>query len=214
MTNDEFIDLISLEGEEWKDIDWLKGRYMVSSKGRVVSLSRTKRARGDIYFETKPHLMKQSIRYSNGIPYYKVSLTDKDGKEYRKTSHRLVCSAFHDNPNNYSDVDHINRNSLDNRAENLRWCTRKMNMANENTKKILAMCHKGADHSYRWRQVVRLKDGIEVQRYKSITDATKEGYNGNNITQVCRGEKKTHRGYQWAYLDEYEKSISSSSFLV
>ena len=83
-----------------------------------------------------------------------------------------------------------------------------MNMANENTKKILAICHKGADHSYRWRPVVMLKDGIEVQRYKSITEATKDGYNGHNITQVCRGEKKTHRGYQWVYLDEYDKSIS------
>lgn len=211
MTNKEFIESIRLDGEEWRDIDWLKGLYAVSSKGRFISLSRLKRVHGEFYYKTEPILMKQSIRYSNGIPYYTIGLTGGDGKQYRKTAHRLVCSAFHDNPNNYSDVDHINRNSLDNRAENLRWCTRKMNMANENTKKILAICHKGADHSYRWRPVIRIKDGIALQYYKSITEATIEGYNGHNITQVCRKEKRTHRGYQWVYADEYDGEITSFS---
>lgn len=149
---------------------------------------------------------------SNGIPYLYVPMTDKNGKQIKKTVHRLVMLAFVLNPNNYSDVDHINRNSLDNRLINLRWCSRKMNMANENTKKILSVCHKGADKSYRWRPVVRLKDGVEVQRYRSITEATRDGFDATNITQACRGQKKSHGGYQWFYLDEYKKSIYSSIY--
>lgn len=192
-------------GEEWKEIGWLKGLYSVSTEGRVVSLSRKIFNRKDGFYWSRPRLMRQSIQFSNGVPYYNVILTDENGKQHRKTVHRLAMMEFVPNPNNYSDVDHINRNSLDNRIANLRWCSRKMNMANDNTKKILATCHKGADHSYRWRPVVRLKDGIEVKRYKSITEAIKDGYNGHNITQVCRRKKKSHRGYQWIYLDEYKK---------
>lgn len=210
MTNEEFISSISIDGEVWKPVPGFESLYMVSTESRVVSLRRLKRTVYGTYFWTKPLLLKQTIGLSNGIQYYRVSLTDESGHHKKFTIHRLVMTTFVENPNNYSDIDHINRNSLDNRLENLRWCSRKMNMANENTKKILAICHKGADKSYRWRPVVRLKDGEKIKRYRSITEATKEGFDGHNITQVCRRQKKTHRGYQWVYLDEYEKSISSS----
>lgn len=40
MTNQEFIESISLEGEIWKDVIEYEGLYMVSSYGRVVSLER------------------------------------------------------------------------------------------------------------------------------------------------------------------------------
>ena len=211
MTNEEFISSIKVDGEIWSTVVGLEDYYMVSTEGRVVSLSRQKRTVHGTFYWTKPKLLKQTIGYSNGIPYYRVSLADKNGEQKKFTVHRLEMLTFVPNPNNFSDVDHINRNSLDNRIVNLRWCTRKMNMENENTRKILAICHKDADKSYRWRPVVRLKDGTEVKRYRSITEATKDGFDGCNITHVCRGEKKTHRGYQWVYLDEYDKSISSST---
>lgn len=43
--------------------------------------------------------------------------------------HRLVAQAFIENPNNNPEVDHHNRNRLDNRASNLHWVT-----ASENSK--------------------------------------------------------------------------------
>lgn len=211
MTNEEFIKAISLEGEEWRDIREFEGLYKISNYGRVVSLER-EIFQGKCSYIRDPLLMKNHLFKVKKLCYFMVRLY-KDGKSYPKTIHRLVAIAFIPNPYGYTDIDHINRNGLDNRVENLRWCTRKMNMENENTKKILAICHKGADKSYRWRPVVRLKDGVEIQRYRSITEATKDGFDGHNITQVCRGEKKSHRGYQWVYLDDYEKSISSSTSL-
>ena len=44
--------------------------------------------------------------------------------------HRLVAEAFIPNPDNKPEVDHINGNRGDNRAENLRWATRRENVSN------------------------------------------------------------------------------------
>ena len=44
--------------------------------------------------------------------------------------HRLVAEKYLSNPNNYPQVDHINRVRHDNRVENLRWVTRQQNCDN------------------------------------------------------------------------------------
>lgn len=41
--------------------------------------------------------------------------------------HRLVAQAFCPNPNNYTIVDHIDSNKLNNHADNLQWVTAEIN---------------------------------------------------------------------------------------
>lgn len=64
-----------------------------------------------------------------------IELRDRNylefGGHYRV--HRAVAELFVPNPNNYNEVDHIDGNKFNNRADNLRWVTHKENANNPNT---------------------------------------------------------------------------------
>ena len=70
--------------------------------------------------------MKTWKQYSGGYENIKLC---KENKTYHFLVHRLVAEAFIPNPLNLPEVNHINRNTSDNRVENLEWCDRKMNVA-------------------------------------------------------------------------------------
>jgi len=109
--------------EIWKPINGYEGLYEVSNLGNVRSLDR--------YIETKKGKcfrkgrMRKSFISNTG--YKIVSLC---GKKY--LVHRLVANAFCENPDRerFNVVDHINTDTLDNRADNLRWCDTAGNLAN------------------------------------------------------------------------------------
>ena len=94
--------------EIWKDIKSYEGLYQVSNLGMV----------------RRNKILKQS---TTRIGYKQVHLC-KNGKSKMLSVHRLVALHFIDNPNNKSDVNHINGIKTDNRVENLEWNTKKENM--------------------------------------------------------------------------------------
>lgn len=65
--------------------------------------------------------------------YMTISL--KKGKYHHLLIHRLLGLTFILNPENHPIIDHINRNPLDNRLENLRWTTYFVNNQNASLNK-------------------------------------------------------------------------------
>jgi hypothetical protein len=55
---------------------------------------------------------------------------DDDGEFHKIYVHRAVALAWHENPNELDYVDHIDRDKLNNNADNLRWCTAADNALN------------------------------------------------------------------------------------
>ena len=72
--------------------------------------------------------------------YLRIGLS-KNGKEKLFLLHRLIALEFIPNPDNKKEVDHINRNPLDYRVENLRWLTPSQNsqgVSRKNKENLLA----------------------------------------------------------------------------
>lgn len=107
--------------EIWKDIKGYEGLYQVSNLGRVKSLNYLGHHKEMI---KKPSLQKKTTMKSS--QYYQTVLY-KNGKAKTVTVHRLVAEAFIPNPDNLPQVNHIDHNPLNNKVDNLEWCTAKYN---------------------------------------------------------------------------------------
>ena len=94
----------------WKDIKNYEGLYEISDEGEVRNYVTKKLLTGDI----------------NNFGYYRVKLY-KNNKQKTFFRHRLVAQAFIPNPNNFSEVNHIDGNKSHNYKENLEWSSRTHN---------------------------------------------------------------------------------------
>ena len=168
--------------EIWRDIDGYEGYYQVRDQGRVKSLERKGRK--------SERILKPSF---NGFGYLLVKLC-ASGKTKNVTVHRLVCEAFHDNPDSKPDVNHINENKTDNRACNLEWSTRKENI-NHGT-------HNERSGKTRSKPVGQYtRDGELVKIWQSTKEVQrKTGFSQGNISKVANGKYKQAYGFVWKYV--------------
>jgi len=96
---------------------------------------------------------------------YLVVTAQVDGKQKHFYVHRLIATAFIPNPDKKTEVNHIDGNPLNNRVENLEWCTRSEN----------------AQHAYR--------TGL-INPYSNAAPCSRCGYPTNAEDHICVACKK------------------------
>lgn len=173
--------------EVWKDVPGYEGLYKVSSLGEIASYDRYS-SNGKLHNRGK----KLSKKISNS-GYYRVCLCDGNSQQ-EKTLHRLIASAFIPNPDNLPQVNHKNEDKLDNRVDNLEWCSVSYNNS-------YGTINERRTANTRKRVQMFRKDGSPICQFESAHEAERmTGISFSLIARVCRGKGDTAGGYKWMYV--------------
>lgn len=174
--------------EIWRNIEEYKGLYQVSNLGRVMSFDRWVIGKSN-----SKRLIKGKILKTVGNNDYQHVLLCKNGKWKWFYVHRLVAQAFIPNPDNLTEVNHINEIKQDNRVVNLEWCNRVYNLTYGT--RIKQMVDKTSKTVYQYTL-----DGELIAEYPSTMEVQRQlGYGQGNISKCCLGKRKTAYGYIWKY---------------
>lgn len=175
--------------EIWKDVAGYEGKYQVSNLGNVRSLAKYRQT------EDPDGLLKARLRAN----YLSVHLST--GHKFKnKPIHRLVAEAFVPNPNGYTEVNHIDENKMNNRADNLEWCTRIHNMNAGTVGQRISAIQINGSHSKPIDQYTL--DGEFVAHYPSMSEAKRQhGYSPINIRRCIIGKNHHAYGYLWKYSE-------------
>lgn len=162
--------------EIWKDIPNYEGLYQISNLGNVKSLYR---------ITNNNHIIHEKILkpQDNNNGYLIVNLY-KNNKMKAKLIHRLVAKTFIDNPNNYSYINHIDKNKSNNTVNNLEWCTQSYNVIYSKGRKV-NQYDKNNNFIKTWNSIV------DVKRLLNIDSSL--------IIRCCKGIKKSTGGFKWEY---------------
>lgn len=175
------------------------GRYGVDEQGVIYSL---KNNAGNKRPVPKPMKLRQT---REGYLFLNVYVEDA-GTVIKKSvfAHRLVATAFHPNPDGKPEVNHLNGIKNNNASSNLEWATKAENAMHAHATGLSKTNH-GASGRFnelhgKSKPIVQLTiEGIEIKRYPSLQEAARDGYSQGNISSVIAGNRKTHRGFKWAF---------------
>ena len=176
--------------EEWRDVAGYEDLYQVSSEGRVKSLERKlPHWRGGEQIK-KERILNPGIDRDG---YLKLNLC-AGGKTRTFYVHRLVGQAFHENPDNKPQVNHINEDKTDNRACNLEWCTCKQNINHGSRNERVAKALGKPIGQYKL-------DGQLIKVWPSAYMVERQtGFSKASIWGVANGRYKQAYGFIWKYV--------------
>lgn len=209
--------------EIWKDVvvdredkNKYTGLYKVSNFGRVWSVRTNKIMSGGI------------------VKGYRQVGLFKDGESKHYKVHRLVLLAF-DYKKYFkgAQVNHRDENPLNNKIDNLEWCTSKYNCNYGNHCSNISNSTKGLKRTKEQCENIRKSkigvyegknnpaygthtNGKEViclnnlKVYPSMRQAGIElNCDNSTIAKICKGKKKTIHGYSFMYYKDYIKQANT-----
>lgn len=188
--------------EEWRDIPGFEG-YQVSNFGQIRSMN----------YRHKKGEYRVLKGYLTTCGYKVVKIRRKS-----VLVNRAVALAFIPNPQNKSEVDHIDGNRLNNRLDNLRWVTHSENIHNPITLAGMRLRSIGEKNPFYGKhhkpETVAYIRSIQAKRvgqfslsgelirvWNSTMDIQRElGIPNSNISRCCLEGRPTARGYRWKYI--------------
>lgn len=194
--------------EIWKPIEELENLYFVSNFGNIKSVERE-------YFCGSNHKTRKIVEEkiitpkinNNGYAYYIFSI-NKVKKQF--FIHRLVADAFVSGRTEEKNIiNHKDENTLNNRADNLEWCTQKYNLNYGNrAKKFVTTMNNASKWRHPPKRVRCFFKGKLLAEFSSIHEAAKF-YNIDPmaIRNACNGATKTCMFLNWRYVNSNEDSI-------
>ena len=170
-----------MENEVFVDVVGYENLYQVSNYGRVYSLISGK--------------FLKPCKERNGYLY--ISL-HKNKKTKKYLVHRIVATAFIENPLQLPQVNHISEDKSDNHVSNLEWCSASYN------------CRFGTRNERRVEKLSKAvlqftRQGELVNEYPSICEASRQTrINQGHISSCCLGKRKSAGKYVWQYKQKEE----------
>ena len=174
-------------------------KYEVYEDGRIWSYSHKK--------FLKPATNKKG--------YQRVCLVDNEGKQKLYLVHRVVWEAITGEPiPEGMQINHRNEIKTSNMISNLELVTPKENnnygsrntragksisKANTNNPNLSKSLTNNPKLS---KRVGAFKNDELVIVFTSISEAQRQGFNKGAVSKCCNGNRKTHKGYEWRYLDK------------
>lgn len=175
--------------EVWKDIENYETLYQVSNFGNIKSKQKITNGKYGFHIQ-REKIIKTHIHKSG----YVIVLLCKKGKQKSYRVHRLVANAFLEKNKDKQYVNHINGIKNDNRVENLEWCSQKENIRKAIEQGLMTNKH-------RCKKIIKKKNGVIIEEYSSITEASKKTSISRRCLYLCINNKqKTSCGYEWATI--------------
>jgi len=139
--------------EIWKTHPRIDERYEFSNYGRFRNVD-------------KNIILKQTVNLGKNQAYVITFLKLRNSKERKRFRiHRIVAELFVPNPNNYSIINHIDGDKLNNHYTNLEWCDDLINIRHAIDNNLRAYSH---------AQKLTIEDVIKIRQV----------YDSTNITQA------------------------------
>ena len=180
--------------EIWKPVSFNEN-FLISNLGNLRSMDRLVTCH-KIHFRT---VKGKDIAGTVATTGYRQFCINKKSI----LAHRLVAEAFIPVVEGKLHVNHKDGNKLNNRVDNLEWCTPLENMVHMFS--VLGVKRSGSGKFGKLhptsRAVISTKvDTGETEFFECGLDAVKKhGFDSASIYRCCIGEYKTHKGHTWRY---------------
>lgn len=155
-----------------KSVTFKEGEILKYDEESGLFVSNIGRVFGPVVGEKKARPNRKKDGY-----YWVWGRKGEDGKKHCHYVHRIVARNFVPNPMGLSQVNHIDENKQNNRADNLEWCTPKYNAryGRRNEKVNVTKRENGVIRP------ITITNGTEVRHFESLVDAA----TALNISASC-----------------------------